>query len=43
MDFHSDVELMTSSLKLLLGEENVRPYYGKGLTLPSEEKSFKFW
>ena len=31
MDFCSDVELMTSSLKLLL-RENVRPYYGRDTT-----------
>lgn len=37
MDFRSDVELMTSSLKLLLGEENVRPYYRKGMTQCKEE------
>ena len=32
MDFRSDVELMTSSLNFLLGEENVRPYYGTGMS-----------
>ena len=39
MDFRSDVELMTSSLKLLLGEENVRPYYGKGMTHDVKKKT----
>ena len=51
MDFCSDVELMTSLLKLLLGKENVRPYYERGmtpmlrrrLTLTSGQKSSKFW
>lgn len=39
MDFRSDVELMTSSLKLLLGEGNVRPYYGKGMTHNVKKKT----
>ena len=39
MDFRSDVELMTSSLKLLLGEENVRPYYGRGMTHDVKKKT----
>ena len=39
MDFRSDVELMTSSLKLLLGEENVRPYYRKGMTHNVKKKT----
>ena len=39
MDFRSDVELMTSSLKLLLGEENFRPYYGKEMTHDVKKKT----
>ena len=39
MDFRSDVELMTSSLKLLLGEENVRPFYGRGMTHDVKKKT----
>ena len=39
MDFRSDVEKMTSSLKLLLGEENVRPYYGRGMTHDVKKKT----
>lgn len=39
MDFRSDVELMMSSLKLLLGEENVRPYYRKGMTHNVKKKT----
>ena len=49
MDFKSGVQLLTSSLKQQLGEENVRPYFGSGMTqrqrkrptLTFEDKNFK--
>lgn len=31
MDYRSDVELMSASLKLQMGEEHVRTYYGSGM------------
>ena len=39
MDFRSDVELMTSSMRLQVGEENVRPYYGSGMTHDVKKKN----
>ena len=39
MDFRSDVELMTSSLKLQIGDENVKPYYGSGMTHDVKRKT----
>ena len=39
MDFKSDVQLMTSSLKRQLGEENVRPYFGSGMTHETKKKT----
>lgn len=39
MDFKSDVQLLTSSLKRQLGEENVRPYFGSGMTHETKEKT----
>lgn len=38
MDFRSDVELMTSSLKLQI-RNDVRSYYGKGMTHDAKKKT----
>ena len=39
MDFRNDVKLMTSSLRTLIGEDNVRPFYGKGMTHDEKRKT----
>ena len=39
MDFRSNIDLMTSSLKLLLGEENVRPYFRRGMKRDVKKKT----
>lgn len=38
MDFCSDVEFMMLLFKLLLGEENVRFYYGRGMSYDVKKK-----
>ena len=39
MDFRNDVKLMTSSLRTIIGEDNVRPFYGKGMTHDEKRKT----
>ena len=39
MDFRNDMKLMTSSLKTIIGEDNVRPFYGKGMTHDEKRKT----
>ena len=38
MDFRNDMKLMTSSLKTIIGEDNVR-FYGKGMTHDEKRKT----
>lgn len=33
MDFRNDVDLMCTSMRNLVGTDNVKPFYGKGMTL----------
>ena len=39
MDFRNDMKLMTSSLRTIIGEDNVRPFYGKGMTHDEKRKT----
>ena len=39
MDFKRDVQLLTSSRKRQLGKENVRPYFGSGMTHEAKKKT----
>ncbi|PFX32199.1 ATP-dependent DNA helicase RecQ [Stylophora pistillata] len=39
MDFRSDVQLMTAALQRLLGEDNVRSFYGRGMTHAEKKKT----
>ena len=38
MDFRNDMKLMTSSLRTII-EDNVRPFYGKGMTHDEKRKT----
>ena len=42
MDYRSDIELMTSSLKLQIGNDNVRSFYGKGMTHDAKKTDTDF-
>ena len=39
MDFKRDVQLLTSTRKRQLGKENVRPYFGSGMTHEAKKKT----
>ena len=39
MDFKSDVQLLRSSRKPQLGKENIRPYFGSGMTHETKKKT----
>lgn len=38
MDFRIDVQLMCQSLQLKTGIENVKSYYGKGMSIETKKK-----
>ena len=39
MDFRTDVQLMTSALQTLIGEDNIRSFYGRRVTHDEKKKT----